>query len=47
MPRHERMERMAALRDRIANATIEDWLEGILAAAEATDHAAEGGAAAL
>jgi trehalose 6-phosphate synthase len=47
MPRHERVERMAALRDRVANATIEDWLEGILVAAEAADHAAEGGAAAL
>jgi trehalose 6-phosphate synthase len=47
MPRHERVERMAALRDRVANATIVDWLDGILVAAAAADHAAEGGAAAL
>ncbi len=43
MPLHERVERMMMLRDRVANATLGDWLEAILAAAEATDQAAEGG----
>jgi trehalose-6-phosphate synthase len=43
MPRHERVERMTALRDRVANATIDDWLDAILSAAEATDRTAEGG----
>jgi len=43
MPRHERVERMTALRDRVANATIDDWLDAILSAAEETDRAAERG----
>jgi hypothetical protein len=38
---------MTILRDRVANATIDDWLDAILSAAEVTDRAAEGGAATL
>ena len=47
MRTEERVERMTALRDRVANATIDDWLDAILVAAEACGQAAEGDAATL
>ena len=42
----ERAERMTVLRERIANATIDDWLDAIIVAAEASGQTAEGDAAA-
>jgi trehalose 6-phosphate synthase len=36
MPRQERAARMTLLRHRVANATIQDWLDAILTAAEAS-----------
>jgi trehalose 6-phosphate synthase len=47
MPAKERTERMALLRHRVANATIDDWLEAILSAAEATGRGVEGDVATL
>lgn len=47
MPAEERRLRMVALRERIAKATVEDWLDAVLAAAEATRQGAEGGTATL
>lgn len=42
MPPDERRERMAVMRDRVANATIDDWLDAILATAEETVAITEG-----
>ncbi|MEO7102233.1 MAG: trehalose-6-phosphate synthase [Gemmatimonadaceae bacterium] len=47
MPAEERASRMEQLRNRISNATIEDWLDSILSAAEAAGRALEGDAAVL
>ena len=47
MPADERRRRMAVLRHCVENATIRDWLEAVIAAAESSRHAAQGDAAAL
>jgi trehalose 6-phosphate synthase len=47
MPREERAARMTLLRHRVANATIEDWLDSILEAADAVGSSVEDDAAAL
>jgi trehalose 6-phosphate synthase len=46
MPAAERTTRMTALRKHVANATIDDWLNAILAAAESSSQAAKGDVAA-
>jgi alpha,alpha-trehalose-phosphate synthase [UDP-forming] len=47
MPREERMARMTLLRHRVANATIDDWLDAILSAADEAGRLAEDDAAKL
>src|SRR5665213_2567936 len=47
MPAEERASRMAQLRHKVAHATIEDWLDSILSAAEAAGRTLEADAAAL
>jgi len=47
MPAGERASRMSRLRNRVAHATIEDWLDSILSAAKTAHRAVEGDAAAL
>lgn len=45
MPREERAARMALLRHRVSNATVEDWLNAILSAADAVGRPVEDDAA--
>jgi trehalose-6-phosphate synthase len=47
MPAEERRARMTLLRHRVANATIDDWLDAILTAAEETGRYVERDAAPL
>ncbi len=47
MPAEERRRRMTALRHDIENATIADWLEAVMNAAESSRQTADGDAAAL
>ncbi len=42
MPDGERQRRMVALRERVSGATVGDWLEAVLSAAESTRHPVEG-----
>jgi trehalose-6-phosphate synthase len=47
MPAHERRRRMSALRASLENATIRDWLESVIDAAESLGMSTEGDAATL
>ncbi|MEO7217668.1 MAG: trehalose-6-phosphate synthase [Gemmatimonadaceae bacterium] len=47
MPREERAARMTLLRHRVSNATVEDWLNSILAAADSVGRSVEDDAATL